>query len=234
MEKKKRILKVLLIILACLLALIIVYEIVIQFDEFLNKNNIMSREEVIGLLEKGKEYPNYYYSSQTKILGNKLNETNITEYYIKDNVKSTVVNGKQVEWTNYNTNENIRILGEHDGKDYLRIGDIQSEINLNSQMGFDYSLITNTEQYNFEYLGEKEENDKTYVIVKVWNKERPKIFSTKFKIDKETGLITERIDYVFYGIILTKTTTDRNVKLDVVKDEDVLKPDMTKYEIYGI
>lgn len=100
-------------------------------------------------------------------------------------------------------------------------------------MGFDYSLIADKEHfdYNFKYLGEKKIDDRIYVFVKVWNKENTEVMSTKFVIDKETGLISERIDYTFYGILLIKITCNRNLKLDVVTEKEMVRPDLTEYEV---
>jgi len=53
----------------------------------------------------------------------------------------------------------------------------------------------------------------------------------KAYIDKETGLIAERTDYMFDGIFLKKITCDRNLKIDSVTEEDVKRPDLTGYEI---
>lgn len=64
----------------------------IHFNGFLKKDNVMTREEVMALLKKGEEYPNYYYSPEDYIFFRNLNE-NKTEYYIKDGVVKCVNNG---------------------------------------------------------------------------------------------------------------------------------------------
>ena len=81
----KKVLKVLGIILAILIVLVAIYYVVIHFDGFLNKDNPMTREEVVELLEKGKEYPNYYYSSEDSWIFGDIDDGK-TEIYIKDNV----------------------------------------------------------------------------------------------------------------------------------------------------
>ena len=63
MEMKK-ILKIVEIIILALILIILIYFSTIHFNGFLKKENVMTREEVVSLLKKGEEYPNYYYSSE--------------------------------------------------------------------------------------------------------------------------------------------------------------------------
>lgn len=233
----KKILKVILIIICLLVLAIGVYMGVLHFDGFLVKNNPMTREEVISLLEKGKEYPNFYYSPRDKIWNNV--DENVTEIYVKDNVKKVVFNKETSSWSNYNTDEEIYFTGYHEktNKKYAFVSKISTSTELEymqySQMGFDYSLIADREHFdfNFKYLGEKQIENRTCILVKVWNKETPEMMNTKFIIDKETGLITERMDYTFYGILPIKIVCDRNLKLDVVTAEEMERPDLTGYEV---
>lgn len=235
-KKTKKVLKVILIILACLIAVVLIYEVGIYSDGHLDKSNPMTKEEVVALLEKGKEYPNYYYCSVQEVLWDM--EQNRTEYFIKDGVVKVVNNGEVISWRNYNTLEDIQIMGQINGENYASDAKITEsqleEMNKYSQYGFDYSLIADEEHfdYEFEYLGRQEIEGRSYVLVKVWNKEGSELFSTKFLIDEETGLITKRIDYVPLGIIF-KMETNRNVMIDFVTDEDVAKPDLTGYKILG-
>ena len=227
----KKVLKILGIILVILIVLVAIYYVVIHFDGFLNKDNEMTREEVIELLEKGKEYPNYYYSSESTWLFGKIDEIK-TERYIKDNIVKVVVDGKVDSWTDYNNDERISILGEHDGKKYASVSNLDNfEENDQSQRGFDYSLISDEETFNtdFKYLGEKQVDGRDTIIVKVWNKDWVSVDSTKFYIDKETGFIMRRVDYTALGFF--KIDGNRKVKMDVVTDEDIQRPDLEGYEI---
>lgn len=232
--KGKKILKSLGIILAILVILLVVYFIIIHFDGFLNKDNVMSRSEVISLLEKGKEYSNYYYCPTDKMLFSNIDEGLKTEIYVKDNIEKTYVNGEPFQWTNFETRENIMIMGEHNGKKMAAIANLDNgnfEINKDSQHGFDYSTLAREDIFNtdYEYLGEKEIDGRTTIIVKVWNKDNLKINSTKYYIDKETGLVIKRIDYMTLGLI--KIISDRNIKMDTVTDADVERPNLDGYEI---
>lgn len=226
----KKVLKVLGIIIAILIVTLIIYYAVIHFDGFLNKDNPMTRSEVIELLEKGKEYPNYYYASESSWIFGSLNESK-TETYIKDNIVKIVVDGETLEWTDYNTEEHIGLF-ELNGKETASVSNLDNfETNEDSQRGFDYSLITREDIYNteFKYLGKKQVNGRDTILVKVWNKDGFEMDSTKFYIDEETGLIMRRVDYTALGFI--KIDCDRNVKMDVVTDEDIQRPDLEGYEI---
>ncbi len=233
----KKIVKIILMIVCLLVLAIGVYMIALHFDGFLDRSSPMTREEVVTLLEKGKEYPNYYYSPREE--GWNSVDENVTEIYVKDNVKKVVYNKEISSWSNYNADEEIHFTGYHEKthKKYAFISKMSTSTALEymqySQMGFDYSLIADREHfdYNFKYLGEKKIENRTCILVKVWNKEAPEMMNTKFVIDKETGLVTQRMDYTFYGILPIKMICDRNLKLDVVTDEEMKRPDLTGYEV---
>lgn len=230
MEMKK-ILKIVGIIILALILIILIYFSTIHFNGFLKKDNVMTREEVVALLKKGEEYPNYYYSPEDYIFFRNLNEMK-TEYYIKDGIIKCVNNGSILRWENYNTDEVISIMGKNAGvsslKSYYNYGD---ETVLYNQKGFDYSIIAEEKTFNtnFEYLGEKQYNGRMTILVQVWNKDNIKVNPTIFYIDKDTGLIMKRIDYSAMGLI--KLDCNRNVKLDVVTDKDVERPNLDNYEV---
>lgn len=218
----KKVLIVLLVIIILVLGVLIVRELMINYDGKLDKSNPMTREEVIALLQKGKEYNNYYYCSNID------DEEMKTEHYIKDNIIATFVDGELKTWMDFNSKEAITIWDM--GKEKL-VASVNSGINLNqdSQAGFDYSLVTNEQDYDFEYIGEIEREERTTVVVKM--KFKGANGYTKFYIDKETGLIVGRKDITKAILIsIYMYEVDRNVKLDVVRDEDIKKPDPSKYE----
>ena len=233
--KDKKILKVLAIILSTVIILIITYLVMIHFDGFLNKDNRMTRTEIISLLEKGKEYTNYYYCPTVKTVFGATDEYLKTEIYIKDDIEKTIVDGKPLNWTNFKTREIITIMGEHNGKKMASISNLDSgsfETNEYSQHGFDYSTLAREDIFNtdYEYLGEEEIDGRNTIIVKVWNKDGLKINSTKYYIDKETGLIIKRVDYMTLGLV--KIICDRNIKMDTVTDADVERPNLDGYEVF--
>ena len=229
------ILKIILAILVLFLILVAGYEISIQWDLNLDKSNPMSKEQVIALLEKGKEYSNYYYSSESKVLFFDLNGESKTETYIKDNTVKTAVDGETVEWKDYDADERIWLTKTPMGNSAFisRMSENEGDTNQYSQEGFDYSLIADEEDFNydFEYLGEKEIDGRNYVLVECWSEDGSKLLSTKFLIDKETGLIAERRDNGLLGIIIVQVVTDRNVQTDIVTDEDVARPDLSGYTV---
>lgn len=229
--KMKKIFKIIGIIILSLLLITLIYFTILHFNGILKKDNTMTREEVVTLLKKGEECSNYYYSSEEYILFKKVNEIK-TEYYIKDGVIKCVSNGNILRWENYNTDEVISIMGKNAGvsslKSYYNYGD---ETVLYNQKGFDYSIIADEKTFNtnFEYLGEKQYNGRITILVQVWNKDNTKVNPTIFYIDKDTGLIMKRIDYSAMGLI--KLDCNRNVKLDVVTDKDVERPNLDNYEV---
>lgn len=233
MERRK-IFKIIGIIILSLLLIALIYFTIIHFNGFLKKDNVMTREEVVALLKKGEEYSNYYYSPEEYIFFKKVNEMK-TEYYIKDSIIKCINNGKVLRWENYNTDEVISIMGKNDGKMYAGISSLKNyygdETARYSQRSFDYSIIADEKIFNtdFEYLGEKQYNGRSTILVQVWNKDNIKVNSTIFYIDKDTGLIMRRIDYNTMGLI--KLDCNRNVKLDVVTDKDVERPNLDGYEI---
>lgn len=233
MERRK-IFKIIGIIILSLLLIALIYFTIIHFNGFLKKDNVMTREEVVALLKKGEEYSNYYYSPEDYIFFKKVNEMK-TEYYIKDDIIKCINNGKVLRWENYNTDEVISIMGKNDGKMYAGISSLKNyygdETARYSQRSFDYSIIADEKIFNtdFEYLGEKQYNGRSTILVQVWNKDSIKANSTIFYIDKDTGLIMRRIDYSAMGLI--KLDCNRNVKLDVVTDKDVERPNLDGYEI---
>lgn len=233
MERRK-IFKIIGIIILSLVLIALIYFTIIHFNGFLKKDNVMTREEVVALLKKGEEYSNYYYSSEEYIFFKKVNEMK-TEYYIKDGIMKCINNGKVLRWENYNTDEVISIMGKNDGNMYAGVSSLKNyygdETARYSQRSFDYSIIADEKIFNtdFEYLGEKQYNGRSTILVQVWNKDNIKVNSTIFYIDKDTGLIMRRIDYSAMGLI--KLDCNRNVKLDVVTDKDVERPNLDGYEI---
>lgn len=233
MERRK-IFKIIGIIILSLLLIALIYFTIIHFNGFLKKDNVMTREEVVALLKKGEEYSNYYYSSEEYIFFKKVNEMK-TEYYIKDGIMKCINNGKVLRWENYNTDEVISIMGKNDGNMYAGVSSLKNyygdEKARYSQRSFDYSIIADEKIFNtdFEYLGEKQYNGRSTILVQVWNKDNIKVNSTIFYIDKDTGLIMRRIDYSAMGLI--KLDCNRNVKLDAVTDKDVERPNLDGYEI---
>lgn len=221
--KIKKVLILVFSVLIIIFCTLVVREVIISNDGKLDKSNVLTRDEIIALLEKGANYNNYYYCPDFS-----KNETK-TEYYVKDNIVVCYINSELTIWTDFNEKESIHIW---DIGKYKKIASITKDVNLlkDSQAGYDYSLVTDIENYNYEYLGEKEDNNRQIVIIKISYKGSNGY--TKFYIDKETGLISSRKDITKTMLISTHINkTNRNLKIDIVTDSDIKKPDLTMYEV---
>lgn len=95
------------------------------------------------------------------------------------------------------------------------------------QAGMDYSIVNKLE---YKYLGEKEVDGRQVIYIQLEDESA----YTKFVIDKETGIIVNRIDLSKVFIFTAhKNETKRELKLDVVTDENVARPDLSRYEVVG-
>ena len=176
----------------------------------------MSREEVLELLKKGEEYPNYHIS----FIGSNNEKYDI---YVKDNVFVEYCNDEFRLREDYNNNEYIMIFKTAD-KEMAGINNNLQKQEY-QQAGMDYSIVTESD---YKYLGEKELDGRQVIYIQLKNGSA----YTKFAIDKETGIIINRIDLSKTFIFTTnKNESKRELKLDVVTDEDVARPDLSKYEV---
>ncbi len=222
----KKLLIIFLIVLAIIAIGLTVREVMIHSDGKLDKSNPMTREEIVALLDKGATYNNYYYCPSND------EDTYKTEYYIKDNIMVRYVNSKMYDWYDYNNFECISLWGK---EGTVVISDDLPE-NKDNQYGFDYSTMTKPELYNneYEYLGEKEENGRKIIIIKLTTADGLLRGVDKYYIDKETGLILGRFNsskLLFITINYFGGSNSRNVKMNIVTDGDVKRPDLTGYEI---
>lgn len=216
MKTKKVVLIVVLCIVVLLIAIWGIREYVLWNDGKLQKDNPMSREEVLELLKKGEEYPNYHVS----FVGSNNEKYDI---YVKDNVFVEYCNNEFRLREDYNTNEYIMIFKTADKE----VAGINNNLQKQEyqQAGMDYSIVTESD---YKYLGEKELDGRQVIYIQLKNGSA----YTKFVIDKETGIIINRIDLSKAFIFTTnKNESKRELKLDVVTDEDVARPDLSKYEV---
>ena len=216
MKTKKVVLIVVLCIVVLLIAIWGIREYVLWNDGKLQKDNPMSKEEVLELLKKGEEYPNYYIS---------FVDSNNAKYniYVKDNVLVEYYNNEFLRREDYNTNEYIMIFKTADKE----MAGVNKELKKEKyrQNVMDYSIVN---KLDYKYLGEKELDGRQVIYIQLKNGSA----YTKFVIDKETGIIINRIDLSKAFIFTTnKNESKRELKLDVVTDEDVARPDLSKYEV---
>ncbi len=216
MKTKKVVLIVVLCIVVLLIAIWGIREYVLWNDGKLQKDNPMSREEVLELLKKGEEYPNYHVS----FVGSNNEKYDI---YVKDNVFVEYCNNEFRLREDYNTNEYIMIFKTAD-KEVAGVNNNLEKLEY-QQGSMDYSIVN---KLDYKYLGEKELDGRQVIYIQLKNGSA----YTKFVIDKETGIIINRIDLSKAFIFTTnKNESKRELKLDVVTDEDVARPDLSKYEV---
>lgn len=216
MKTKKVILIVVLCIVVLLIAIWGIREYALWNDGNLQKDNSMSREEVLELLKKGEEYPNYHVS----FVGSNNEKYDI---YVKDNVFVEYCNNEFRLREDYNTNEYIMIFKTAD-KEVAGVNNNLEKLEY-QQGSMDYSIVN---KLDYKYLGEKELDGRQVIYIQLKNGSA----YTKFVIDKETGIIINRIDLSKAFIFTTnKNESKRELKLDVVTDEDVARPDLSKYEV---
>lgn len=227
MKKSKRILLIVFIIFIILLVSVFVREFILCNEGNLDKSNPMTREEIISLLEKGNDYSNYYYSYDSDL------DTLKTEYYMKDGISVCYVEGSLHSWINFN----------EDQQEYITIWDTKADngkliatITKNftttesNQMGYDYSLVTDYENYDFEYLGKKYDDERNITVIKM--KAKNSNTYTNFYIDSSTGVIMARKDVSKALFITTYMDfSNRNVQFDVVTNEDIKRPDLSNYQL---
>ena len=227
MKRSIKILLIFAIIIILLLLSIFIREIVLCYEGNLDKSNPMTREEVISLLERGANYSNYYYRYDSSI------DTLETEYYIKDGVSVCYVEGKLQSWTNFNENEKERItIWDTKADDGKLIATVVKDFTTteDNQMSYDYSIVTDYQNYDFEYLGQKEENGRDIIVIKMQTKDSNSYVN--FYIDNETGVIMARKDVSKALFITTYSNySNRNVQFDVVTDENVTRPDLSEYNV---
>ena len=216
MKTKKVILIVVLCIVVLLIAIWGIREYALWNDGNLQKDNSMSREEVLELLKKGEEYPNYHVS----FVGSNNEKYDI---YVKDNVFVEYCNNEFRLREDYNTNEYIMIFKTAD-KEVAGVNNNLEKLEY-QQGSMDYSIVN---KLDYKYLGEKELDGRQVIYIQLKNGSA----YTKFVIDKETGIIINRIDLSKAFIFTTnKNESKRELELDVVTDEDVARPDLSKYEV---
>ena len=216
MKTKKVVLIVVLCIVVLLIAIWGIREYVLWNDGKLQKDNPTSREEVLELLKKGEEYPNYHVS----FVGSNNEKYDI---YVKDNVFVEYCNNEFRLREDYNTNEYIMIFKTAD-KEVAGVNNNLEKLEY-QQGSMDYSIVN---KLDYKYLGEKELDGRQVIYIQLKNGSA----YTKFVIDKETGIIINRIDLSKAFIFTTnKNESKRELELDVVTDEDVARPDLSKYEV---
>lgn len=219
MNNTKKVLIGILLLLIIIAIVILCREYVLWNTGKLDTSNKMNRDEMITLLDKGATYPNYSYSSDVRSGEIK------TKTVVKDNKVFTYIGSNLIKSEDYNTGDTTnywdkdgeKIEGEYNNP----------EISRYNQHNYDYSLIADYEHfgnYDYEYLGEKEDNGKTVILFQM-NAPKEDAFNSagaRFVVDKETGLILRRIEFSKYLFITTyQNNCNRNVSFDEISDSEL-------------
>ena len=234
MEKQGNLKNVVIIILALVIIALVVAIYFLTNSSTLQvstyaKENPMSKEEVLSLVEKGAEYSNWYMTVET-VVEEKMNVEGRkevpenedayrikTEEYYKDNVlvvKTSQLNKQDnLSWTDYNTGDQINITNEGEKKT-IEENKIEEEIR-------DSRVLLN----QFEYLGETKYQYRDCIVIKITTKDGEEQL---YYIDSEKGILLKHVMNHANAI----STILYNMQYDVVTDENIEKPDLADYEGY--
>lgn len=231
MEKSKinKILKVIITILVLLILALIVQQTYIRYDGKIDKSNSMSKSEIIELLKKGEQYNNYliiYKPNKSSITSSMLIYPEPEQrVYVKDKIMKSVIGDKVFRYVNYNTKESITIF------DHLQAFISNTEEKF-AVLAYTRECIEDEERYSFEYIGEKEINNRKTIVIKLIDNKSSDNDYTKVYIDKETGVQYNSIYFYYKGPILIKDDENMSIEFDCVTDEDVKRPNIAGYMIF--
>ncbi len=211
----KRILLIIIVILLISFGVLAVREICIRHEKGLDKSNPMSKEEVIKLLDNPT---NNYWIRQ---VSEETEGVQIPrETLAKDGKMKVFLYSDLIQWIDANTKEMLQINNE----------------SKTAFLSHDGATIKQTTYFNdssikYKYLGEKEENNKKFIVVEL----KGKSVDRRLTINKDTGIIEGIKEFEKKGLITTAIKKDNiEVQYDSVTDEDVAKPDLTGYAINEI
>ncbi len=211
----KRILLIIVVILLISFGVLAVREICIHYEKGLDKSNPMSKEEVIKLLDNPT---NNYWIRQ--VSEEKEGMQIPKETVAKDGKIKVYLYSELIQWVDADTKEMLQINNE----------------SKTAFLSHDGATIKQTTYFNdssikYKYLGEKEENNKKFIVVEL----KGKSVDRRLTINKDTGIIEGIKEFEKKGLITTAIKKDNiEVQYDSVTDEDVAKPDLTGYTINEI
>ncbi len=205
----------------------------------IDKTEKMTEEEIISLLEKGRENKNYYLE---QISLNRFKEENEsfyndaqTIYFAKDGVILSISNSAGKMYYNYNTNENITYINPSSTEEYK-----YAFITTVPNYPIGLEAVSNNNDYSYKYIGKQEINGKKYVVANLlindekanlFDKILYKLFSTRVFINADTGIIEKEDAFYIDRFVFEKFTIYYNVKLNCITDEDVEKPSLSGYVV---
>lgn len=227
---KKRIFLILIVIVILLISLLLFREVKINYDDIYDSSIQLSRDNIIDLLNNGANYNNYYRNITT--------ENGKEEFYYKDGILTSYINNQLNYYINLldNSKEMI-IIADNENKIANVVEEFEKVIfpMEMTQLGY-YSTIYDTENFNLKLKGIMKFNNRDTYVVETISRENPfSSLNIKYYIDKETGVIVKRTESSKF-VFITKNMTqyDRGLQFDIVKDENVKRPNIELYEIVPI
>ena len=207
-----------------------------------DKSNPMTREEVIALLEEGAKNTNYYRLPMD--IYNTVDGGG--EYFAKDGKFLTSKYGKPFLWIDGNSKEQILFVTKETSGTPIDREMIDKALITATEANPEYDLmdlaigVTDYENYEFKYVGEKTIDGKEYIIVKTYfnsidNYIERKLSRAKVYINKEEKVV-EALEVInFVKIFASKIVTKNYIKFNNVTDESFSQydpSDETRLEQY--
>lgn len=189
-------------------ALLMVFILVLVFCVHISKS--MTQSEIQELMKKVDNYTNYSFIW--------VDRDKEQEILVKKPIAVKRDTQKYV-WSNYETGEKITINYQNNTAVIEQLEKIE----------LDTFGLDNYSQYKFKYLGESKDGNS---VIAEYKSDKNYIDLT---INKETGFITKREIYALKENMkkgeLQTIQLITNVILNSVVDEDIERPDITKYRI---
>lgn len=189
----------------------------------LKKSEVITRDEAISLISKGKDYNNYSIHITTKI--------GEEEFYYKNKILTHYINDKLDYWMDLNEGKEQMIHIDNETNIAKITPSIINPFNNTERIEF-YSIIPDLNNYDFQALGSTIFNERKTYVVKLINKNKPNIFTSYqniYFIDSETGVMAKIINKTkICNLTFKQKVIDRHIQFNNVKDELIQKPDLDK------
>lgn len=220
---------------------------------FTRNSEYMSRRDIINLMEKNCNIDNYikevtesYYIKNVET-DEKFEDINRHIIYKKDNIGVAKFfyhfeEFQEYNYTDLNTNETIRIQKNKNDPGIIYISNID-EIDVYTNITDDIELLKNFNNKYYYSGKEMIEGKKAYVLELTYknyhsDEASMDLVTSKEKlwIDEESGLLLKRnilLEYPAQNEIIERTV-EYKYQFNVVKDEDVEKPNLYDYKDYKI
>lgn len=210
-----------------ILILLIVIVAIIAFFLYFNSNNY-TKEKVISLLQKGAKYNNYSIE-----LSNDNQSLTLKQ---KDNIY-VVTSSKENEETfkiyeNFDLDEIIIMDEEYAIKSSISKY-IQNEEETEYLQPYINTAIENfkSDDYEYSYVEKTKYNKENCIVVNL-KKDSDKYENTNYTINPKTGLIYKIESFNKNNKVIE--STNLNITLNSVTDEDIQKPDLTNINVFEI